>query len=40
MILIFLASMVVWTAIILYLMHLDKKMRELEKRIEGTWKKE
>ena len=35
MILIFIAAMAVWTGIIIYLLHLDKKIRELEKRLEG-----
>ncbi len=35
MILIFIAAMVVWTGIIIYLLHLDKKIRDLEKRLEG-----
>ncbi len=35
MMLIFIAAMTVWTGIIIYLLHLDKKIRELEKRLEG-----
>lgn len=40
MILVFIAAMIVWTVIIIYLVHLDKKMRELEERLECSWKKE
>ncbi len=40
MILIFVSAMIVWTVIILYLLHLDRKIRELENRLEGAWKKE
>ncbi len=40
MILIFISAMIVWTVIILYLLHLDRKMHELEKRLEGAWTKE
>lgn len=35
MVLIFIAAMAVWTGIIIYLLHLDKKIRDLEKRMEG-----
>ncbi|VVB91199.1 Uncharacterised protein [uncultured archaeon] len=40
MILIFISAMAVWTVIILYLLHLDKKIREFEKCLEVSWKKE
>ncbi len=33
MIVIFIAALAVWTVLILYLMHLDRKIRELEKRL-------
>lgn len=34
MIVIFIATLVVWTVLILYIIHLDIRMRELEKRME------
>ncbi len=30
---VFIAVLAVWTILILYLMHLDRKIRELEKRL-------
>ncbi len=35
MILVFVILFVFWTVLVLYLMHLDRKIRELEKRMEG-----
>ena len=35
MVLIFIAAMAVWTGIIIYLLQLDKKIHDLEKRLEG-----
>lgn len=34
MILVFMVLLIFWTALIFYLMHLDRKIRELEKRLE------
>lgn len=34
MIVVFLILIVFWTVLILYLIHLDRKIRELEKRLE------
>jgi CcmD family protein len=34
MIVIFIAALIVWTVLILYIIHLDRRMRELEKRME------
>lgn len=33
MIVIFIAVLAVWTVLILYLMHLDRRLRELENRL-------
>lgn len=33
MIVIFIAALAVWTVLILYLRHLDRRLRELEKRL-------
>jgi uncharacterized membrane protein YcaP (DUF421 family) len=35
MIAVFIILLVFWTVLILYLMHLDRKIRELEKCLEG-----
>jgi CcmD family protein len=35
MIEVFLILLIFWTVLVLYLMHLDRKIREIEKRMEG-----